>query len=63
MLNPWDKKKPGRKPKGWINPIPQTLQINHNQIKLIFDDDTEGDLKDFMKTPPKKVSPQVRKSW
>jgi|TARA_R110000851_G_scaffold212543_2_gene365177 hypothetical protein len=43
--------KVGRKPKGWKPPHPQTLQIKKEEIKITFDDNIKGDLKDFMMKP------------
>ena len=43
--------KVGRKPKGWKPPYTQTLQIKKEEIKITFDDNNKGDLKDFMMKP------------
>lgn len=50
--------KVGRKPKGWKPPYTQTLQIKKEEIKITFDDNIKGDLKDFM-MKPKVVAKQA----
>jgi hypothetical protein len=56
------KKKPGRKPKGYIDPRQKTIIIKKKTVKLIFDEKGAkggGDIKDFLK--PNKIissSPQ-----
>ena len=46
-----EKRKVGRKPKGYKPPYIQTLQIRREKITLIFDKEVKGDLKDFFKPP------------
>ena len=50
--------KVGRKPKGWKPPYSQTLQIKKEEIKITFDDNIKGDLKDLMMKPKPVVADQ-----
>ena len=43
--------KVGRKPKGWKLPYSQNLQVKKENIKITFDDNIKGDLKDLMMKP------------
>jgi hypothetical protein len=50
--NSWDKKKVGRKPKGYKPPYIQTLQIRREKITLIFDTEvTQGSFTDLFNHP------------
>jgi len=52
MPNPTKKHNPqkvGRKPKNYKPIVCQSLQIKTKKIKLTFDENVKGDLKDFMK--------------
>ena len=42
MTEPYDKKKVGRKPKGYKPPYIQTLQIKKENITILFQDSAQG---------------------
>ena len=51
-------KKVGRKPKGWKSPYSKNLQVKKENIKITFDDNIKGDLKDLMMKPKPVVADQ-----
>ena len=50
--------KVGRKPKGWKLPYSQNLQVKKENIKITFDDNVKGDLRDLMMKPKPVVADQ-----
>ena len=50
--------KVGRKPKGWKSPYSKNLQVKKENIKITFDENVKGDLKDLMMKPKPVVADQ-----